>query len=183
MKSAERKIKMTDLTMIPLFAAIVAVLSQISIPMPSGVPITLQTFAVALCGYFLGTKKGTAAIGIYILLGAVGVPVFTGLKGGFACLFSVTGGFIWGFAAFAALCGLPFRKKPLRILFGLLGLPVLHVCGALQYALLMGIDFVQSFLTVSAPYLIKDGVSVVLAFVLAETVRRTTEKHLPADLR
>ena len=177
------KIKMIDLTVIPLFAAVTAVLSQISVPMPSGVPITLQTFAVALCGYFLGVKKGTAAIGVYILLGAVGVPVFSGLKGGFVCLLSVTGGFIWGFLALCALCGLSFRKKPIRIAFGLIGLAVLHLCGAFQYALLMGIDFVQSFLTVSAPYLIKDAVSVVLAFVLAETVRRALEKHLPADLR
>lgn len=179
----EHKIKMIDLTLIPLFAAITAVLSQITVPMPSGVPITLQTFAVALCGYFLGVKKGTSAIGVYILLGAVGVPVFTGLKGGFVCLFSITGGFIWGFLALCALCGLSFRKKPIRIAFGLVGLAVLHLCGAVQYALLMGIDFVQSFLTVSAPYLIKDAVSVVLAFVLAETVRRTTEKFLPADMR
>lgn len=177
------KMKMIDLTVIPLFAAITAVLSQITVPMPSGVPITLQTFAVALCGYFLGAKKGTAAIGVYILLGAVGVPVFTGLKGGFVCLFSVTGGFIWGFLALCALCGLSFRKKPIRIAFGLIGLAVLHFCGAVQYAFLMGIDFVQSFLTVSAPYLIKDAVSVVLAFVLAETVRKAAVKHLPADLR
>lgn len=183
MKTAERKIKTTDLTMIALFAAIVAVLSQISIPMPSGVPITLQTFAVALCGYFLGVKKGTAAIGVYILIGAVGVPVFTNLKGGFACLFSVTGGFIWGFLALAALCGLPFRKKPLRILLGLLGLAVLHVCGAIQYALLMGIDFLQSFLTVSAPYLIKDAVSLALALALAEVTRKATERFLPVDQR
>lgn len=177
------KIKMIDLTVIPLFAAITAVLSQITVPMPSGVPITLQTLAVALCGYFLGAKKGTAAIGVYILLGAVGVPVFTGLKGGFVCLFSVTGGFIWGFLALCALCGLSFRKKPMRIAFGLIGLAVLHFFGAVQYALLMGIDLVQSILTVSAPYLIKDAVSVVLAFVLAETVRKAAVKHLPADLR
>lgn len=183
MRSAVRKTKTAELTMIALFAAIVAVLSQISVPMPSGVPITLQTFAVALCGHYLGTKKGTAAIGVYILLGAVGVPVFTNFKGGFACLFSVTGGFIWGFLALAALCGLPFRKKPIRIIFGLLGLSALHVCGAFQYALLMGIDFLQSFLTVSAPYLVKDVISLALAFILAEIARKATDRLLPADQR
>lgn len=179
----ESKFKISDLTVIPLFAAITAVLSQVSVPMPSGVPVTLQTLAVALCGYFLGVKRGTAAIGVYILLGAVGVPVFTGLKGGFVCLFSVTGGFIWGFLALSALCGLSFRKKPLRIASGLVGLAALHLCGALQYALLMGIDFVQSFLTVSAPYLLKDGVSVMLAFLLAETARRTTGRFFPVEER
>ncbi|MCM1334936.1 MAG: biotin transporter BioY [Bacteroides sp.] len=183
MKTNGSKMKVTDLTLIALFAAIVSVLSQVSVPMPSGVPITLQTFAVALCGYYLGVKKGTAAIGVYILLGAVGVPVFTNFKGGFACLFSVTGGFIWGFLIFAALCGLRFRKKPLRIVFGLLGGLILHFCGALQYALVMGIDLIQSFLTVSAPYLIKDGVSVVLAFSLSEVIRRAVGRFFPVAER
>lgn len=76
-ENTDKKIKTADLVMIALFAAITAVLSQIAIPMPTQVPVTLQTFAVALCGYCLGAKKGTAAILIYILLGAVGIPVFT----------------------------------------------------------------------------------------------------------
>ena len=61
-ENAKTKIKTTDLVMIALFAAATAILSQIAIPMPSQVPATLQTFAVALCGYCLGAKKGTAAI-------------------------------------------------------------------------------------------------------------------------
>lgn len=169
--------------MIALFAAITAVLSQVSVPMPSGVPVTLQTFAAAFCGYFLGAKKGASAIGVYILLGAVGVPVFSGLKGGFGCLLSVTGGFIWGFLVLAALCGIGFRAKSVRIVFGLIGLAVLHFCGSLQYALLMDIDFVQSFLTVSVPYLVKDGVSVVLAFAFSGTIRGVAGKLMPADPR
>lgn len=80
--TAKAKIKTADLVIIALFAAITAVLSQIAIPMPTNVPVTLQTFAVALCGFCLGSKKGTAAILVYILLGAVGIPVFTGFKGG-----------------------------------------------------------------------------------------------------
>ena len=58
----EKRIKTLDMVLIALFAAITAVLSQIAIPMPTGVPVTLQTFAVALCGYFLGAGKGAAAI-------------------------------------------------------------------------------------------------------------------------
>lgn len=172
----KRKNKVADLTQVALFAAITAVLSQITIPMPSGVPITIQTFAVALCGYFLGYKKGTAAIAVYILLGAVGIPVFTGMKGGLVCLVSVTGGFIWGFLPFAALCGVGFKARLPRIACGAAGLLILHLCGAVQYALLMGIDFVQSFLTVCAPYLIKDFVSLAIAFALAEVLSKATRK-------
>ena len=65
-----------------MFAAVIAVLAQIAFPLPSGVPVTLQTFAVALTGVVLGAKLGTISTFIYILLGAVGVPVFSGLNGG-----------------------------------------------------------------------------------------------------
>lgn len=159
------KVKTADLVMIGVFSALLGVLSQIAIPMPTGVPATLQTFAVAFCGYFLGAKKGTAAVFVYILLGAVGVPVFTGFKGGFACLGSLTGGFIYGFLAMVLLCGLPVGKKPVRIALGAAGITVLHFFGVLQYSLLTENGFLQSFLLVSAPYLIKDFVSAVLGYL------------------
>ena len=67
--------KITNIVMVGVFAAVLAVLSQISFPLPSGIPVTLQTFAVALCGYALGCKRGTLAVLVYIVLGAVGLPV------------------------------------------------------------------------------------------------------------
>ncbi len=170
------KIKTIDLVMIALFAAIIAALSQIQIPMPTGVPATLQTLAVALCGYYLGAKKGTAAVLVYILLGAVGVPVFAGFKGGFACIGSLTGGFIYGFLAMAALCGINFKNKPLKILMGIAGVLALHFFGILQYTLLTPNDFIRSFLLVSAPYLPKDFISAVLGYFGALAVEKATRK-------
>lgn len=166
------KIKTVDLVMIGVFAALIGVLSQIAIPMPTGVPVTLQTFAVALCGYFLGAKRGAAAVIVYILLGAVGAPVFTGFKGGFACIGGLTGGFIYGFLAMVLLCGLPLKNKPFRIALGIAGVIVLHFFGVLQYSLITENGFIQSFLLVSAPYLIKDFVSVVLGYIGALAVGR-----------
>lgn len=166
------KIKTIDLVMIGVFAALIGVMSQIAIPMPTGVPVTLQTLAVALCGYFLGAKRGAAAIAVYIFLGAVGAPVFTGFRGGFACIGGLTGGFIYGFLAMAVLCGLPFKNKPLKIALGIVGVIVLHFFGVLQYSLLTENGFIQSFLLVSAPYLIKDFVSVVLGYFGALAVGR-----------
>lgn len=166
------KTKTIDLVMIGVFAALIGVLSQISIPMPTGVPVTFQTFAVALCGYFLGVKKGTAAVFVYIMLGAVGAPVFTGFKGGFACIGGLTGGFIYGFLAMVLLCGLPLKNKPLRIVLGMAGIIALHFFGVLQYSLLTENGFIQSFLLVSAPYLIKDFISVVLGYFGALAMRR-----------
>ena len=170
------KIKTVDLVLIALFAAIIAVLSQISIPTPFGVPISLQTFAVALCGYFLGAKKGTAALLVWIAIGAVGVPVFTGFKGGLAVLVGVTGGFIYGFIPLVLLCGIELKVKWLRIVLGAAGIIACHLCGAVQYALLMGIDFPQSVLTVSVPFLIKDIASIVLAFFGAAAIKSATNR-------
>lgn len=78
--------KITNIVMVGVFAAVLAVLSQISFPLPSGIPVTLQTFAVALCGYALGCKRGTLAVLVYIVLGAVGLPVFANFSGGFGSL-------------------------------------------------------------------------------------------------
>ncbi len=177
-ENTDKKIKTADLVMIALFAAITAVLSQIAIPMPTQVPVTLQTFAVALCGYCLGAKKGTAAILIYILLGAVGIPVFTGFKGGIACIASFTGGFIYGFLPFAFISGIPLNSKAARILLGMAGLLVLHFFGVLHYSILTSNGFTESFLLVSAPYLVKDAISVVLAYFVSIAVNKATDKAL-----
>lgn len=174
--TAKPKIKTADLVMIGLFAAITAVLSQIAIPIPNNVPVTLQTFVVALCGFFLGHKKGTAAILVYILLGAVGIPVFTGFKGGIACIASFTGGFIYGFLPFAFLSGLPVKNRVVRVLLGIAGLFVLHFFGTLHYALLTSNGFIQAFLLVSAPYLIKDIISVVLAYFAAMAIGKVIRR-------
>lgn len=171
---SKNKVKTVDLVLIALFAAIVSVISQISIPMPTQVPVTLQTFAVALCGYYLGAKKGTAAMLVYILLGAVGIPVFAGFKGGIACIVSFTGGFIYGFLPFVFLCGLSVKNKAARISLGIGGLAACHFLGTLHYSLLTANSFLSSFLLVSAPYLLKDVISVLLAFFASLAISKAT---------
>ena len=161
-----------------LFTAIIAVCSQIAVPMPTQVSLTLQTFAVALCGYVLGIKWGLASIIIYVLLGTVGVPVFSGFKGGVQVLFGASGGFIFGFILFTLLCGvsLLINNKALKLLVGLGGLVVCHVLGVIQFAVVYKTDIVSSFLMVSAPYLIKDVISVAAAFFLSLYVRKLLAK-------
>lgn len=168
------KIKTSDLVLIAIFAAISAILSQISIPLPGGVPVTLQTFAVALCGYYLGWKKGLTAILVYILLGAAGVPVFANFSGGIGSIAGPSGGFIYGFLFMAALCGLPLKQKPLKIVSGCIGLLICHLCGVVQFSLVMGNGFTESFLLASAPFLIKDIVSIVAAFFSAMVISKAT---------
>ena len=155
-KTVERTKK---LVYVALFAALTAVLSQISIPLPSGVPLTLQTFAVAAAGFFLGWKSGLFAVAVYIALGACGVPVFAGFTGGAYKLVALTGGFVWGFLA-------------------LLGLAVCHMIGVGQFALVTGNPLGASALAVSVPYIAKDVLSVLLA---AAVVRAAGQRLRPSS--
>ena len=170
-----KNMQMKELVFIALFAAVLAVLAQISIPMPSGVPITLQTFAIALTGYSLGARRGSLATGIYLLLGICGVPVFSMFRGGLGALLGATGGFLIGFLPQTTLTGLAYARGPaISLICGLLGLAVCHLCGTIWYAVLGGQSVLVSFLAVSAPYLLKDVVSVVVAYIAAHAVCRRT---------
>lgn len=91
--------KVKDMTLIAVFAALMAICAWISIP--AAVPFTLQTFAVFLAVGLLGGKRGTIAVAVYILLGAVGAPVFSGFNSGLGALMGLTGGYIIGFLAAA----------------------------------------------------------------------------------
>ncbi|MDO4522769.1 MAG: biotin transporter BioY [Eubacteriales bacterium] len=167
--------------MVGMFAAVLAALSQLSIPMPSGVPVTLQTFAVALTAYVLGWKLGGLATVVYILLGAVGVPVFANLHGGVGVLVGATGGFIWGFLFMVLLCGFGMQKnKALLCVLSAAGLAVCHLLGILQFMAVMDMGFTESAVLVSVPYLVKDVISVVVAYLLAVAVRRALNA---ADIR
>jgi len=174
-KNATEKIVLTG-----LMAAIIAVLSQLAIPLPTHVPVTLQTFAIALAGYFLGVKGGTAAAAVYVLLGAVGVPVFANWSGGFSVIAGYTGGFIYGFIIMAFLCGLGAKLcskklsgKAAAIALGIAGLACDHLLGAVQYAVIADISLGKSLLIVSVPYIVKDVISVVCAYLISiEVVSR-----------
>ena len=165
-----------------LFAAVLAVLSQLAIPMPGAVPLTPQTFGVALCAYTLGWKLGTLSYLVYFLLGLAGVPVFSNFTGGISKLFGPTGGFLLGFFLLSIGCGLfsHYRRtwklrrheQTLPLLSGSFGLLLCHILGVLHLTLLTDTSFAGSFLLASAPYLLKDLISVGLAFFLAKPLRR-----------
>lgn len=169
----QRKTDLDHMTKAAMLAALTAVLSQISLPTPSGVPATLQTFGAALCGYLLGKKWGSVSIIVYIMLGAAGMPVFSGFHGGLSSVTGITGGFIWGFLPMAFLCGLGAEQKGklLPVLLGTAGLLLLHLCGVIQFSLIKGGGFLSAALAVSVPFLLKDIVSVMFAYSLSIGIR------------
>jgi len=165
--------KVKNLVLTALFAAIIAILSQIVIPLPSGIPFTLQTFAIALAAYLLGIRRSLIVLGVYIALGAVGVPVFSAFRGGIGVLLGATGGFIWGFIPMTALCGLGSHHKPLvSISLGIAGMLCCHVAGIAQYAVISETGIWAAFLTASVPYLLKDTVCILLAHWASVLIKR-----------
>ena len=175
------------LTLVGTMAALTAVLAQLSVPLPGGVALTLQTFAVALCGCVLGPLPGAAAVLAYLALGLCGFPVFAGFRGGPDVLLGPSGGFLWGFLILAALAGAGRRHtKPLSCLLGLLGLAACHFLGVAQYTVLRGAPFRdaaalwESAVAISLPFWIKDAASVLLAIPMAEVLCRRLPWLLPA---
>ena len=166
----KRKKSLLKLTFTALFAALIAACTLISIPMPSGVPITLQTFAVALCGFILPLPYAAVAVVVYLAVGAVGLPVFAGFRGGLSVLASATGGFLVGFIPMAALSAVP-AKGWRRLIFGFLGVLVCHTAGFLWSSVVSGVGILPSFIGVSLPYLPKDFVSVALAYLISVKLR------------
>lgn len=155
-----------------LFAALTAVCAWISIPIPP-LAFTLQTFAVFLALGILGGKWGTAAIGLYLLLGAVGLPVFTGFRGGAAAMLEPTGGFLWGFLLAGLVYWLLERLgKPAAMAAGQLAC---YLCGCLWLTVYApGTELWAAALTCVVPYLIPDGVKLWLAWLLSGRIG----KHL-----
>ncbi len=174
----KKKLSIKDIVIAGMFTAIIAVLSIISIPTPFGIPVTLQTFAIALCGYVLGWKLGLFSTVIYILVGAIGLPIFAGFNSGFGALFGMTGGFIWGFLFLAVLCGLQANSgnKVVSIALGLLGLIICHILGIVQFSLVTSTSLLKSFFIVSSSFLIKDIISIAGAYFVSIAINRAISK-------
>lgn len=152
-----------------LFAALTAVCSWLSIPVLD-ISFTLQTFAVFLTLGLLGGKWGTLSILIYLLLGVVGMPVFSGFQGGPGVLLGVTGGYLWGFLFSGLVYWLleRFGKLPAMIA----GMLTCYLCGCLWFYLYAGGGLGLILLRCVVPYLIPDAVKIWLAYRLSVQLSR-----------
>lgn len=170
----EKKISIQDICSIGIMTAVTAVMAQISIPMPLGVPMTMQTFAVTLAGVILGAKRGAISMAVYVLLGAVGVPVLANFSGGFQHLIGPTGGFLLSFPIMAYLIGMgtEFRKrKGMFLLFLILGTVVNYVVGVVMFCLLMQSSLWMGISACVLPFLPTAVIKAAAASVLGLQVR------------
>ena len=173
------KFSVRELCFIGIFTAIITVASQLSIPMPYGVPMTLQTFAIPLAGVVLGAKNGTVSTLIYVVLGAIGVPVFAGYMGGPGALFGMTGGFILSFPLMALAAGVGEGKNNAiwLLVSGLvIGALLNYICGMLWFCFVMSVDLEAAFTGCVLPFIPTSIVKIVLVAVLGRQVKRALVK-------
>ena len=161
--------KTRDLVVCSLFASMTAVLSQISIPLPNGIPLTLQLFAVFLCGVILGAKKGFISTLVYVVLGAIGLPVFAGFTGGFQYIVGYSGGFIISFPLVAFIIGFVSEKTDnmvLILLSTILGLIVSYTIGTLVFSLVTNTSISASLAACVIPFIFTDLLKCFIATVI-----------------
>lgn len=171
-------IKTVDLVYTALAAVLMAICSWISIP--TTVPFTMQTFAVFCILSMLGGKRGTAAIAVYLLLGAVGVPVFAEFTSGIGILLGTTGGYMVGFILTGLIYWLStsiFGKKPwVEAVFLLLGLVLCYAFGTAWFMLVYArtaepVGILTALSWCVFPFVIPDIAKLALALLVSRRVR------------
>ena len=160
--------RLQDIICIGVFTAIIAVMSQISIP--TAIPFTLQTLAVFLTGALLGGKRGTMSVIVYLLIALTGVPVLANFSGGIDKVIGITGGYLVGFVFITLIVGFAtdkFGKSiPVLILSMISGLAVCYLFGTLWFCLLTKTNLFDSVMLCVVPYLLFDAIKIAVAVLL-----------------
>ncbi len=169
------------MVLIALVTAITCILAPFSIPLPfTPVPITLTNLVILTGVYLLGWKDATISYIVYLLLGMVGLPVFSGFSGGLGKLAGPTGGYLIGFIFLTVIAGLFVEKFPKKIYIivpgMILGMAVTYLFGTIWLAYQMSITFPEALLIGVVPYLIGDGIKIVLAVILGPILRDRVSK-------
>lgn len=181
MVNEKNKRKIYDLVYIALFTALIAVCSWITVPFV--IPFTLQTFAVFTTVALLGGKRGTVSVVCYILLGLVGLPVFSNFNSGVSAIFGATGGYIMGFVLMALImwgCEKLFGEKTSVLVISMFaGLIVCYLFGSVWYAFVYmhstgTAGFVGAIMQCVLPFIIPDTIKILLALL----VKKRLGKHI-----
>jgi len=172
------KISVRDLTFIGISVALIAAASQIVIPLPGGVPFTLQTLAVPLVAIVLGAKNAFIATLIFLLLGVIGVPVFAGFGAGIHRLIGPWGGFLisYPFMALAIGWGAESENKIELAICLAIGSFTNLALGTFQHSIYLGGGIVASFWLAFAPFVIMEAVKMVIAFIAGLQIRKAITK-------
>lgn len=174
------KFSIKEMSVIAIFTALTAVMAQISIPLPfSPVPITFQLFAIFLSSFILESKLATASQIIYVMLGAIGIPVFANFSGGLHSIVGPTGGFIISFpiTAFIASKVSENKKSLFVLILGLIAsLMVCYSMGVIQLSFITKISISKSIMIAVVPFIPLDVIKICLAYVLGIRIKSSLRK-------
>lgn len=166
--------KTRNMVLIGLFAAIICIFAPFTIPI-GAIPISLATFAVYLAAVVLGGKNATVAVVIYILIGIIGLPVFSGFQGGLGKVFGVTGGYLIGYIPCAFISGLIIEKysdkKAVYPAALALGTIVLYAFGTMWFMVQSGNGLIHSLTVCVVPFLLGDALKIATASFVGYKLR------------
>lgn len=173
--------KTKDMTLTAVMAALICIAGPLTVPI-GPVPLSLATFAVYLAGAVLGPRRGTAAAGLYLLIGILGVPVFSGFSGGFQKLAGVTGGYLAGYLPCAFLTGIGAEKaagkgKALLPAMMAAGTLVLYLTGTAWFMIQTGRTAGSALSLCVVPFLPGDALKIAAASLLTIPVRRAVYRQ------
>ena len=172
-----KRYKTIDLAIIALVAAVLCILAPVSIPLGfTPIPITFGIFMVVLTGIILGSVRGVICILVYILLGAVGLPVFSGYIGGIQKIIGPTGGYLWGYLILVWMTGFFVKKfygKWYMVLIGaLLGMISCYAFGTIWIMLQLQLSLLEALWAGVIPFLPFDLLKIVIAVLICCPIRK-----------
>ena len=176
----KKNVSTSDLVYIGVFAALIAVCSWIQIP-AGPVPFTLQTLGVCLAAGLVGLKKGTACVGVYILIGLIGVPVFSNFGAGPGGLLGFSGGYFIGliFSALAVGAGIKFFGKKIWVyaLFMVIGVALCYAFGTAWFMIYSAnhsspVSLAGALSVCVVPFIIPDLVKITIAVLLCSRLSK-----------
>ncbi len=176
------KLTTKEMVLIAMFAAIFCILGPISIPI-GPIPVSLTNFVIYISIYILSARNATISCLIYLLIGAAGLPVFSGYTGGAGKLFGVTGGYLLGFIFTTIISGVIVSKfynnKIISILGMILGLFVTYAFGTLWFAFLNGDKSVYEILKLCViPFVLIDIVKIIVASIIGPILKSKINSSL-----
>lgn len=180
----EKKFSITQIAVIGVMTAVICILAPFSLPI-GPVPISFTNLAIYIALYVLGMKRGTISYLIYLLIGLVGVPVFSGFIGGPQKLFGPTGGYLIGFIPMAVIAGIVIDKCMKKWYFCLLamiaGTWVCYLFGTAWLAFQANMTFKAALAAGVIPFIIEDLIKMVLALLIGPQIHKQLVKAQLVD--
>ncbi len=173
--------KLRMVVLASLMAALTAVGAYIHVPI-GPVPIVLSTLFVILSGLLLGGKWGLVSMSLYLLVGAIGLPVFAGGKGGFAHFFGPTGGYLFGFLFASWLTGFISERSRGSLIFDIIAVIIgslaIYGLGVPWLKVVTQMPWAKTIMVGIIPFLIGDAIKAIAAVILARSVRPILKRQM-----